>query len=141
MPRRAGATACRSSRVGDRLRRARGAGSPPSFAAPSPSGAPPFLPPRYSRARGRAADLVARLRGLVPDILRALMRAGPRISVGLPQLLPDRPLDVVRRFGVRAEELGFARLWTLDSVPGSATSRVPLLDGLHVLTTAAAVTG
>ena len=48
---------------------------------------------------------------------------------------------MVRRYAVRAEEVGFARLWTLDSVPGSATSRVPLLDGLHVLTTAAAVTG
>ena len=48
---------------------------------------------------------------------------------------------MVRRYAVRAEELGFARLWTLDSVPGSATSRVALLDGLHVLTTAAAVTG
>ena len=48
---------------------------------------------------------------------------------------------MVRRYAVRAEELGFARLWSLDSVPGSATSRVPLLDGLHVLTTAAAVTG
>jgi probable F420-dependent oxidoreductase len=65
----------------------------------------------------------------------------PRISVGLPQLLHDEPPDAVRRYAVRAEELGFARLWTLDSVPGSATARVPLLDGLHVLTTAAAVTG
>jgi probable F420-dependent oxidoreductase len=65
----------------------------------------------------------------------------PRISVGLPQLLRDEPPDVVRRYAVRAEELGFAGLWTIDSVPGSATARVPLLDGLHVLTTAAAVTG
>src|SRR6266496_3300799 len=64
----------------------------------------------------------------------------PRISVGLPQLLHDEPPDVVRRYAVRAEELGFARLWSLDSVPGSATARVPLLDGLNVLTTAAAVT-
>jgi probable F420-dependent oxidoreductase len=64
-----------------------------------------------------------------------------RISVGLPQLLHDQEADVVRRYAVRAEELGFARLWSLDAVPGSATARVPLLDGLHVLTTAAAVTG
>jgi len=64
----------------------------------------------------------------------------PRFSVGLPQLLHDEPADVIRRYATRAEELGFARLWTLDSVPGSATSRVPLLDGLHCLTTAAAVT-
>ena len=65
----------------------------------------------------------------------------PRISVGLPQLVHEREADVVRRYAVRAEELGFARLWSLDAVPGSATARVPLLDGLHVLTMAAAVTG
>jgi probable F420-dependent oxidoreductase len=63
-----------------------------------------------------------------------------RISVGLPQLLPDEPPELIRDYAVRAEELGFAGLWSLDSVPGSATSRVALLDGLHVLTTAAAVT-
>jgi probable F420-dependent oxidoreductase len=65
----------------------------------------------------------------------------PLISAGLPQLLRDEDTDVVLRYAVRAEELGFARLWSLDSVPGSATSRVPLLDGLHLLTSAAAVTG
>src|SRR4051812_4514262 len=65
----------------------------------------------------------------------------PRISVGLPQLLHGNEVDVVRRYAVRAEELGFAGMWSLDAVPGSATARVPLLDGLHVLTTAAAVTG
>ena len=59
----------------------------------------------------------------------------------MPQLLYDQAPEVVRRYAVRAEELGFAGLWSLDSVPGSATSRVPLLEGLHVLTTAAAVTG
>ncbi len=64
----------------------------------------------------------------------------PRISVGLPQLLDEPSADVVKRFAARAEELGFAGLWSLDSVPGSATARVPLLDGPHVLTTAAAVT-
>jgi probable F420-dependent oxidoreductase len=64
----------------------------------------------------------------------------PRISVGVPQLLHDQGPEVVRRYAVRAEELGFARLWSLDAVPGGATSRAPLLEGLHVLTTAAAVT-
>jgi probable F420-dependent oxidoreductase len=64
----------------------------------------------------------------------------PRVSVGLPQLLAGGEADVVRRYAVRAEALGFAGLWSLDAVPGSATSRVPLLDGLHLLTTAAAVT-
>jgi probable F420-dependent oxidoreductase len=63
-----------------------------------------------------------------------------RISVGLPQLIHDGDPDVVQRYAVRAEELGFAGLWSLDSVPGGATARAPLLDGLHVLTTAAAVT-
>src|SRR5580765_5152071 len=63
------------------------------------------------------------------------------ISVALPQLLRDESPDVVLRYSRRAEDLGFAGLWSLDSVPGSATSRVALLDGLHVLTTAAAVTG
>lgn len=63
-----------------------------------------------------------------------------RISVGLPQLVPDHASEVIRRFAVRAEDLGFAGLWSLDSVPGSATSRVALLDGLHVLTAAGAVT-
>jgi probable F420-dependent oxidoreductase len=63
-----------------------------------------------------------------------------RISVGLPQLLPVEGPEVVTRYAIRAEELGFAGLWSLDSVPGSATSRVALLDGLHLLTSAAAVT-
>src|SRR5437762_2024090 len=64
----------------------------------------------------------------------------PRISVGLAQLLDEPSADVVKRFAARAEELGFAGLCSLDSVPGTATARVPLLDGLHILTTAAAVT-
>lgn len=64
----------------------------------------------------------------------------PRLSVGLPQLLGGQEPEVVTRFAARAEELGFAGLWSLDSVPGSATSRVPLLDGLHALTASAAVT-
>jgi probable F420-dependent oxidoreductase len=63
-----------------------------------------------------------------------------RFSVGLPQLLDGDAADVVLRYAARAEELGFAGLWTLDAVPGAATARVPLLDGLHVLTTAAAAT-
>ena len=62
------------------------------------------------------------------------------ISVALPQLLQDEAPDVVLRYARHAEELGFAGLWSLDSVPGSATSRVPLLDGLHLLTTVAAAT-
>jgi probable F420-dependent oxidoreductase len=65
----------------------------------------------------------------------------PRIHVALPQLLGEgESPELVLRYAERAEELGFAGLWSLDSVPGSATSRVPLLDGLHLLTTAAAAT-
>src|SRR3954465_4212700 len=64
----------------------------------------------------------------------------PRISVALPQLLRDESPEIVGRFAQRAEELGFAGLWSLDSVPGSATSRIPLLDGLHLLTTVATAT-
>jgi probable F420-dependent oxidoreductase len=63
-----------------------------------------------------------------------------RISVGLPQLLLDEPPDVVWRYAARAEELGFAGLWTVDSVPGAMTARMPALEGLHVLTAAAVVT-
>src|SRR3954470_7840506 len=66
--------------------------------------------------------------------------SSPRISVALPQLLRDESPEIVVRFAQRAEELGFAGLWSLDSVPGSATSRVPLLDGLHLLTNAAGAT-
>jgi len=64
-----------------------------------------------------------------------------RISVGLPQRLDegDGP-DLVRRFAVRAEELGFAGLWTMDSVPGTATSRARSLEGFHDLTVAAVLT-
>jgi probable F420-dependent oxidoreductase len=63
-----------------------------------------------------------------------------RISVGLPQLVHGDAADLLLRFAARGEELGFAGLWALDAVPGAATARVPLLDGLHVLTAAAAVT-
>jgi probable F420-dependent oxidoreductase len=63
-----------------------------------------------------------------------------RISVGAPQLVPDEPADVVWRYAKQAEELGFAGLWVVDSVPGAATARVPSLEGLHVLTASAVVT-
>jgi probable F420-dependent oxidoreductase len=63
---------------------------------------------------------------------------GPvRFGVGLPQLHGP---ELLTRFVRRAEQLGFARLWTLDAVVGSATSHAPALDGVHALTFAAAVT-
>jgi probable F420-dependent oxidoreductase len=63
-----------------------------------------------------------------------------RISVGLPQLLDDEGAGVLTRYAARAEDLGFAGLWSLDSVPGAATARVAALEGLHTLTAAAVVT-
>src|SRR5215213_4077286 len=60
-----------------------------------------------------------------------------RFGVGLPQLYDP---DLVARFARRAERLGFAHLWALDAVVGSATSHAPVLDGMHALTFAAAVT-
>jgi probable F420-dependent oxidoreductase len=44
------------------------------------------------------------------------------------------------RFARRAEELGFAGLWTMDSAIGGATGHDPQLDGLQVLSFAAGVT-
>ena len=64
----------------------------------------------------------------------------PRISVALPQLLADDHAALVARYARRAEELGFAGLWTLDSAPGGPTWSASLLDGLHLLTHAGAVT-
>ena len=64
----------------------------------------------------------------------------PRISVALPQLLTDDHAALVTRYARRAEELGFAALWTLDSAPGGPTWKAPLLDGLHLLSHAGAVT-
>ena len=60
-----------------------------------------------------------------------------RYSIGLPQTLPAAD---VTRFARRAEELGFDGVWTMDSVIGGATGHNPTLDGLHLLSYAAAVT-
>src|SRR4051812_519516 len=64
----------------------------------------------------------------------------PTLAVGLPQTLPDDDPAALARYARRAEELGFAALWTLESGVGSRTTHMPLLDGVHVLTYAAAVT-
>jgi probable F420-dependent oxidoreductase len=63
-----------------------------------------------------------------------------RFSAGLPQYLPDEPATVLTRFAARAEDLGYAGLWTVDSVPGAATARGPVIDGLHALSAASSVT-
>jgi probable F420-dependent oxidoreductase len=61
----------------------------------------------------------------------------PRYSVALPQTIPG---PEIARFARRAEEIGFAGLWTMDSAIGGATGHNPQLDGLHVLSYAAGVT-
>ena len=59
-------------------------------------------------------------------------------SIALPQVVEDDHPALLARHVRRAEELGFARVWSLDSVVGGRTSHAPLLDGLHVLTAAGA---
>jgi probable F420-dependent oxidoreductase len=60
--------------------------------------------------------------------------------VGLPQTLEGDDPRPIAAYAIRAESLGFTGLWTLDSPPGNRTSRWPLLDALHTLSHAAAVT-
>ena len=60
-----------------------------------------------------------------------------RFGVALPQLHGP---ELLARFARRAQELGFSRLWTLEAVVGGATSRAPVLDGVHALTFASAAT-
>jgi probable F420-dependent oxidoreductase len=64
----------------------------------------------------------------------------PRFSVGLPQTLVGEDPRPIAGYAIRAEALGFAGLWTLDSPVGGPTGHTPLLDGLHMLSHAAAVT-
>src|SRR3954451_10810734 len=63
-----------------------------------------------------------------------------RFSVGLVQALEGADPRPVAAYAVRAEALGFHGLWTLDSALGGPTAHTPLLNGLHALTFAAAVT-
>jgi probable F420-dependent oxidoreductase len=63
-----------------------------------------------------------------------------RLSVGLVQTLEGDDPRPVAAYAIRAEALGFAGLWTLDSALGGPTSHMPLLDGLHALSHVAAVT-
>src|SRR5262245_60528506 len=44
------------------------------------------------------------------------------------------------RYARRADELGYAGLWTMDSVIGGATGHNPTVDGLHALSFVAPVT-
>jgi alkanesulfonate monooxygenase SsuD/methylene tetrahydromethanopterin reductase-like flavin-dependent oxidoreductase (luciferase family) len=61
-----------------------------------------------------------------------------RLSVGLPQVDADPAL--IAPYAARAEELGFAGLWTVDSAVGGPTGHSDTLDGLQLLAQAAAVT-
>jgi probable F420-dependent oxidoreductase len=63
-----------------------------------------------------------------------------RFSAGLMQALEGDDPRPVAAYAVRAEALGFAGLWTLDSALGGPTGHTPLLDGLHALSHVAAVT-
>jgi probable F420-dependent oxidoreductase len=66
--------------------------------------------------------------------------SAPRFSVGLPQSVEGGDPRPIGLYAARAESLGFAGLWSLDSAVGGPTSRTPLLDGLQVLAYASAVT-
>jgi probable F420-dependent oxidoreductase len=66
--------------------------------------------------------------------------AETRFSVGLVQTLEGDDPRPVGAYARRAEALGFHGLWTLDSALGGPTGHMPLLDGLHALSFAAAVT-
>jgi probable F420-dependent oxidoreductase len=63
-----------------------------------------------------------------------------RFSVGLLQTAEGDAARAVSTYAGRAEALGFAGLWTLDSAIGGPTGHTPLLDGLHALSHVAAVT-
>lgn len=69
------------------------------------------------------------------------MGDAPRIAVSLPQLVRDDAAAArLADYAARAEEMGCSGLWVVDSAIGGATSHMPLLDGLHSLTYAAAAT-
>jgi probable F420-dependent oxidoreductase len=59
-----------------------------------------------------------------------------QIGVDIPQRVAGEAGSLVARYCTLAEELGFAGLWAMDDV----VSATPFLDGLEVLTYAAAVT-
>jgi probable F420-dependent oxidoreductase len=63
-----------------------------------------------------------------------------RLSVGLPQNVSGDDPRVVAAYAARAEALGFDGLWTLDNALGGPTAHTPLLDGMQLLSHAAAVT-
>jgi probable F420-dependent oxidoreductase len=66
--------------------------------------------------------------------------ADPRFAISLPQIVGNDHPALIARHAKRAEELGFTGIWTLDSAIAGHTSHMPLLDGLHALTFAAAHT-
>ena len=60
-----------------------------------------------------------------------------KIAIALPQAFPDGYVDtgLIRRWVARAEELGYESLWTQERM----TSRSAMLEPLHLLTYAAAL--
>ena len=63
-------------------------------------------------------DCVCRARDAIDDC-EALRWASSGSPSACRSSSPTRRPEVVRRYAIRAEELGFARLWSLDSVPGA----------------------
>jgi probable F420-dependent oxidoreductase len=64
-----------------------------------------------------------------------------KIAVALPQSADGDDIGAaVTRGARRAEELGFAGLWTLDGGVEPPIGQKPVIDGLHALSFAAAVT-
>ncbi len=67
-----------------------------------------------------------------------LTKSGLRLGIALPQGFPDGAidLDLIRRFAVRAEELGYDDLWTIEQITG----RFAVLEPVTLLTYLAAIT-
>jgi probable F420-dependent oxidoreductase len=55
-------------------------------------------------------------------------------------MIGDADPSLLIKFAVRAEELGFHGLWTIDNAAGGPTATRPVLDAVHALTYVAGVT-
>jgi len=67
-----------------------------------------------------------------------ITKSGLRLGIGLPQGFPGGAvdLDLVRRFALRAEELGYDDLWVIEQITG----RFAVLEPVTLLTYLAALT-
>ena len=66
------------------------------------------------------------------------MPADLRWGIGVPQIFPDQPVDMslIRRWTLRAEQLGFDSLWTMEGITGGLATLEPvtLLSYMSALT-------